>query len=794
LLRDSQNNVGVLVDSFGSVAVVKYAVSGAPLWTNRYDTALYDAPMAFAVDSADSFYVTIVSAQNSNPGSLALAKYSSNGALLWTRAGDITDALPKSPSISVSPGITTDSDNNAFVAVVTTRGYSIIKYTAEGSPLWTNNYSIPSGTFPSTKFFGVDGNNNAMLVSGLSRLGNDRVLMLKLSPSGELSVNSHDWPASNDFLTSATLDAAGNVYLAGSMIPSGSYRYHIFTAKYDTTGTLAWSRLRPPANAYNAVSRQIALDFAGNVIATAYERSPISEDEDETQTLTLKYSPTGDALWSARALGFDRSPTGLATDGGGNIYVVSGGSSGGGVFFTMYRPNGSQAGEAAFPGYSPGHIVTGASGEFYAHLGGSVETRKFADVESGSPLSATIAPSFVEALPGSSVTFTAVVSGVGPFTYDWRYFGYRLGATNATLTLTNVQYQWRSHGDYTVIVSNGTDSAISPEARLSVLRVPVVQIAPAIQYVRTGEAASLTAVAQGTEPFTFTWFRNGQLIPGATQATLSYPSAAAGQAGYYTVVVSNRAGTVTSAPATLHVILPPLSFANATPIAMGTNGTAIPYPSDITVSGITNVPLKMTATLTGLTSDQPYDLVVVLQAPSGVALVLMSEVADDTSANGVTLTFDDEALQYVPDEQLASGSFKPGWPEPVLLPPPAPVSPWVSTLAELLSHQMNGTWRLFVSHRPEPEFINQSPALISGGWSLSFLSSEPNAIIQASIRSITRAGDQVVVEWQGAPAWKLQQSHSLGSAQWTDVPGSLGASQVQFPLGTSNQFFRLVRE
>src|SRR4030095_1510603 len=124
-------------------------------------------------------------------------------------------------------------------------------------------------------------------------------------------------------------------------------------------------------------------------------------------------------------------------------------------------------------------------------------------------------------------------------------------------------------------------------------------------------------------------------------------------------------------------------------------------------------------------------------------------------------------------------SFKPGWPEPVLLPPPAPASPWVTTLAGLLSNDLNGTWRLFVAHRPDSLFAIPSPSLIADGWRLTFLQSDPNAVIRASIREIKRAGDQVILQWQGGPGWKLQRSHSLNDAQWADVRGSTGASQIQ---------------
>ncbi|HPY29669.1 MAG TPA: hypothetical protein PLT00_05880 [Verrucomicrobiota bacterium] len=57
----------------------------------------------------------------------------------------------------------------------------------------------------------------------------------------------------------------------------------------------------------------------------------------------------------------------------------------------------------------------------------------------------------------------------------------------------------------------------------------------------------------GTPPFSFQWRFQGVDIPGATEQTYVLPEASDPQAGAYSVVVNNNAGTVTSADATLTV-------------------------------------------------------------------------------------------------------------------------------------------------------------------------------------------------------------------------------------------------
>jgi hypothetical protein len=65
---------------------------------------------------------------------------------------------------------------------------------------------------------------------------------------------------------------------------------------------------------------------------------------------------------------------------------------------------------------------------------------------------------------------------------------------------------------------------------------------------------SFTVAATGTLPLSYQWRRDGQNLPGQTASTLTLPSVQPGDAGDYTVVVSNSAGSETSAPARLTVL------------------------------------------------------------------------------------------------------------------------------------------------------------------------------------------------------------------------------------------------
>lgn len=82
---------------------------------------------------------------------------------------------------------------------------------------------------------------------------------------------------------------------------------------------------------------------------------------------------------------------------------------------------------------------------------------------------------------------------------------------------------------------------------------PVITTQPASQSVTVGAAVELVATAAGAPLPTLQWRRDGVAIPGATNAILALPAATAADAGSYTVVATNAAGTATSAAATLAV-------------------------------------------------------------------------------------------------------------------------------------------------------------------------------------------------------------------------------------------------
>lgn len=162
------------------------------------------------------------------------------------------------------------------------------------------------------------------------------------------------------------------------------------------------------------------------------------------------------------------------------------------------------------------------------------------------------------------------------------------------------------------------------------------------------------------------------------------------------------------------------TFSNTGAITIPATGTgpgpAAPYPSIITVSGITAV-TDVNVTLVGLSHTFSADLEVLLLGPGGQRVLLMNDVGGNGVWTNDTVTFSDGAPAIVAGSPGSSGTFSPSG---------TTASCGVtgcdgasSTLSVFNGVDPNGAWSLFIFD--DVEFDDGS---LSGGWSLTFEASE----------------------------------------------------------------------
>ena len=115
---------------------------------------------------------------------------------------------------------------------------------------------------------------------------------------------------------------------------------------------------------------------------------------------------------------------------------------------------------------------------------------------------------------------------------------------------------------------------------------PSITSQPASQALSVGQTVTFSVVASGTSPLSYQWQLGGMSINGATNSTLTLAYVQTTNAGFYSVVVTNLAGSTVSSNATLTVNLPGTCYpapsglvgwwpgeGNANDIAGGDNGT-----------------------------------------------------------------------------------------------------------------------------------------------------------------------------------------------------------------------------
>jgi hypothetical protein len=117
------------------------------------------------------------------------------------------------------------------------------------------------------------------------------------------------------------LDSAGNVYVTGTSLHSGTGEDYA-TVKYSAEGTEFWASRYDTLPVSFAVATGFAGDSAGNAYITGYI-APSFEPSRLTY-VTLKYDPTGARQWSARLDDGVRrdNPGALAVDTQGNVYLT----------------------------------------------------------------------------------------------------------------------------------------------------------------------------------------------------------------------------------------------------------------------------------------------------------------------------------------------------------------------------------------------------------------------------------------------------------------------------------------
>jgi len=334
----------------------------------------------------------------------------------------------------------------------------------------------------------------------------------------------------------------------------------------------------------------------------------------------------------------------------------------------------------------------------------------------------------IPANDSASVTIAAIATNVGVVTNVWSIASSSTNSnltgnsvstvvrvTNAVPIITLASVTLLSHSQYGAIYAGQTNSVsltltnigFGPTTNLWATLIPTKGVTP---------------VTNVTSPSTSNYYGAIPVGDSTTSGSFAFVGTNSGS-NTITVVWSLQDGTNFLGNVSNTFVIPlTMSFANLGAISIPDFGEATPYPSEIQVSGLTNLLVsKVTVTLNGFTHSYPHDVEAVLVSPAGQEVFLMEHTGGPYTVSNLVLTFDDAALQSLPANGLITGTFlTTEYPPSDVLPGIAPVPGASTNLAFFNGLNPNGIWLLYVY-----DDTRGNDGIIANGWSLNLTVADP---------------------------------------------------------------------
>jgi len=152
--------------------------------------------------------------------------------------------------------------------------------------------------------------------------------------------------------------------------------------------------------------------------------------------------------------------------------------------------------------------------------------------------------------------FSLAALGNSALSYQWRTNSVNTGTNGPALAVGPSPVAW-SGMSVLCVVSDANGSVTSAVATLTVLPDPAITTQPANATVSVGNTATFSVVANGQSALSYQWSKNGTPIGGATASSYTTPATIiSDNNSHFSVLVTDTAGNVQSATATLTVIGP----------------------------------------------------------------------------------------------------------------------------------------------------------------------------------------------------------------------------------------------
>lgn len=274
-----------------TIRTVKYAPDGTVVWATEWNdpTHRHNVPMSIAVDVDGSVYVSgiadrlytfpppVVSSKS------ALLKYAPGGALEWALVGQYD---------SSASAVALDHAGGVFVVLWELGSSTVQRYSTSGAVIWTR--AVDGQTL-----YLLDVSAPGRLYAAGSTTDSDQDFALaRIDPvTGALlwSRRLDGGVGRYDRLAGLDADVHGDVALAGSFTVNTSNSHQAWgVALYDEQGNLRWRRQLGTPQHTGSAAYAVAIDGAGRVVVTGTLKYQAPRSEDFA---TAVWDTAGNQVW-----------------------------------------------------------------------------------------------------------------------------------------------------------------------------------------------------------------------------------------------------------------------------------------------------------------------------------------------------------------------------------------------------------------------------------------------------------------------------------------------------------------
>jgi sugar lactone lactonase YvrE len=423
-VADRDNNAIRQITSTGSVTTIAgLGLESSQGYVNKYagDTwsARFNVPYGLGLDSSGNCFVADTD----------------NNAIRMITPDGLVQTVPRTSSsfrLNHPTGLALDHSGNVYIADA--GNYIIRKMTPDhvvttlaGTLGVAGHADGPGGSATFSQLYGlaVDASGNVYV--------RDSRLLRKITPDGTVSTLTANLESMTPY--GLAVDGTGQLYVSGDHavmkvdpVSGATTTLAGFPTEF-VHGAEGWTRSIPGSSDGVGASARfrspegLAVDADGNVFVCDTDNQTIRKIAPDGTVTTIAglVGAVGSSDGAGDVARF-ASPSGIALDASGNLYVASGNT-----------------------------IRRGQPTKFLPRI--------------------TAQPQSQSVTAGGSVVFSVTASSPTTLSYRWNLNGTAIaGATGSSLTVSNVQTA--STGDYTVIVSNADGSVTSNKATLTVTAAP----------------------------------------------------------------------------------------------------------------------------------------------------------------------------------------------------------------------------------------------------------------------------------------------------------------------------------